>query len=52
VPHVEERLQAIALRDPVPEVRTRAADVLRRTGRLERLRGVIRGERPPGDTAS
>ena len=52
VPEVENRLQAIALRDPVPEIRTRATDVLRRTGRIERLRRVMRGDTPPDSEAS
>jgi len=39
---VEERLEAIALRDPVPEVRARATDALRRTGRLDHLRDLVK----------
>jgi HEAT repeat protein len=39
---VQDRLEAIALRDPVPDVRARAADALRRTGRLDRLRDLVK----------
>jgi HEAT repeat protein len=41
-PDVEQRLQIMKRRDPVPEVRERAADALRRSSRIDRLRDVIR----------
>ena len=44
---VEERLRIMRRRDPVAEVRDRAADALRRTNRIDRLRDVIRHGKPP-----
>jgi HEAT repeat protein len=50
-PHVEERLQVMKRRDPVPEVRERAADALRRTNRIDRLRDVFHGKSPKSDSS-
>jgi HEAT repeat protein len=51
-PHIEKRLQVMKRRDPVPEVRDRAADALRRTNRIDRLRDVVRHGKSPRDESS
>ena len=50
-PEVQERLQAIALRDPVPEIRARAADAQRRTSKIDSLRHLIKHGRRDAEGA-